>query len=107
MASLWFYKFLIDKRYTHSHVKRDVQETLPFKTMLLGTRYETLSDGILVTDVTGKAILYNTQFSEICEMPLVILESEDDKKWCNGYISKSIEPERFIDHIRQFLPVES
>ena len=72
---------------------------LQFRNLLLTTQQEVSIDGIRIVDEFGKIILYNRRFMEMWEIPPLIIETGSDEQVLQLAISKTTEPEKFIQRI--------
>jgi signal transduction histidine kinase len=70
--------------------RKQAEEALLFKTMLLEAQQETSVDGILAVDNEGHSILFNKRFGEIWKIPRQILDTKDDKKMLE-YVSNQLK----------------
>lgn len=80
--------------------RKQVEEALMFKTMLLEAQTETTIDGILVVDESNRIVLANKQFGLIFGVPAELLNTADDLI-VRKYVMDQVEdPEAFIEEIR-------
>ncbi|MBM4146999.1 MAG: EAL domain-containing protein [Nitrospira sp.] len=75
----------------------ELQKTLS----LLNATIESTRDGILVVDLTGKIISYNTKFVDMWNIPAYILDSRDDSAALNCVLDQLSEPEIFIKKVQE------
>jgi PAS domain-containing protein len=62
---------------------------------LLNATIESTRDGILVVDLTGKIISFNTKFVDMWHIPSYIINSRDDSAALNCVLDQLSEPEIF------------
>lgn len=62
---------------------------------------ESTADGILVVDNKGKVIKTNKLFADLWHIPPAILSSEDDNVLLNFVLNQLIDPEQFLNKVRQ------
>jgi PAS domain S-box-containing protein len=72
---------------------------LKFRNLLLTTQQEVSIDGIRIVDEFGKIISYNRRFMEMWEIPTQIIETGSDEQVLQLAISKTTEPEKFLQRI--------
>ena len=72
---------------------------LQFRNLLLTTQMEVSIDGILIVDEFEKIISFNQRFIEMWEMPSDIIESGSARQVLQGAISKTTDPEIFIQQV--------
>jgi PAS domain S-box-containing protein len=80
--------------------RRQAEEELLRKTMLLEAQSETSIDGILAVSNEGRAILFNKRFGELFKIPQNILESKDDAKMLECALNQLKDSEEFNGKVR-------
>jgi len=68
---------------------------------LLNATIESTRDGILVVDLTGKIISFNTKFVDMWHIPSYIINSRDDSAALNCVLDQLSEPEIFIKKVQE------
>jgi len=86
----------IAKRLGMVAERKQAEEALMFKTMLLEAQAETSTDGILAVDNDGRSILFNKRFGEIWKIPQSVLDTKDDKKMLEYVLKQLKDPGEFI-----------
>jgi PAS domain S-box-containing protein len=76
--------------------RRQAEEALAFKNLILTTQQETSLDGILVVDANGGIISFNRRFVEIWEIPADVAESKSDERVLQSVMDKLAQPEEFV-----------
>jgi hypothetical protein len=72
-----------------SHTEWDI----PFPSSLL--------NGILMTDVDGKAIGYNQKFLQMWQIPSSVIDSQEENYILSYILGQLKEPERFLKEVRE------
>ena len=75
--------------------RKQAEESLSSKTMLLEAQSETSIDGILAVDNEGHTIFFNRRFSELWKIPQHILDSKDDGKMLEYILRQLTDPAEF------------
>ena len=75
----------------------EIQETLS----LLNATIESSRDGILVVDLTGKIMSFNTKFVDMWHIPPYILDSRDDSAALSCVLDQLSDPEIFIKKVQE------
>jgi PAS domain S-box-containing protein len=68
---------------------------------LLNSTLESTADGILVVDKTGKIVKYNQKFAQMWHIPDAILETNDDKAALDYILNQLINPDEFLEKVKQ------
>ena len=79
--------------------RKQAEEALKFKNIMLATQQEVSIDGILVVDEQGKMISFNRRFADIWGIPDDILASQSDEKALKFVLAKLAEPEEFLKRV--------
>lgn len=79
--------------------RKQAEEEIHFKNVLLETQTESSIEGILAVDNEGKVISHNKRFNEIWELPAEIIETKDDKKMIQFVVDRLKNPDAFIEKI--------
>ena len=81
--------------------RKQAEEALEFKNLILTTQQETSLDGILVVDENGGIISFNRRFVEIWEIPSDVAESKSDEQVLQSVMNKLAQPEEFTGKLEQ------
>ncbi len=81
--------------------RKQAEAELEKSLSLLKATLESTADGILVVDGKGEIVQYNQKFAEMWRIPDNILESMDDDIAIRYVKDQLINPDDFINHIRQ------
>gem|GEM_PF-6225334 len=68
---------------------------------LLQSTLDSVTDGVLVVDMTGKIILYNQAFERMWNIPPEVMESKDDKLALDYILSQLEDPQRFLERVEK------
>jgi len=79
--------------------RKQVEEELTFKTLLLEAQSETSIDGILVVDSEGHVLFSNSLFAEIWRIPPTILDSKRDEILLKYVLEQLKYPEEFKNKV--------
>jgi PAS domain S-box-containing protein len=71
------------------------------KTETLRATLESIEEGILVVDASGKIVTYNQKFKEIWRLPESVLASGNDKEAIDFVLDQVSEPDKFVSKIKQ------
>ncbi len=88
-------------------IARDITEKKAYETQLarsislLKATFESTADGILVVDKKGRWSDFNQKFVDIWNIPSLLLEPGKDKEALRYVISTIIDPEKFLDKVRE------
>lgn len=66
---------------------------------LLKSTLESVTDGVLVVDTSGKIVIYNKQFVKMWAIPQNVLDSGDDEKVLDFILDRIKKPKAFIEKI--------
>jgi len=75
--------------------RKQVEEALLIKTMLLEAQSETSIDGILAMDNEGRSILFNKRFGELWKIPQHILDTKDEAVMLECVLKQLKDPDEF------------
>jgi len=81
--------------------RKQAEEALEFKNVILTTQQEASIDGILVVDENGEIISFNRRFVEIWDIPSDIAESKSDEQILKSVMNKLVSPEEFVGKLEQ------
>lgn len=81
--------------------RKKTEEQLEHSLSLVQATIESTADGILVANSNGKITLMNKKFSEMWNIPESILEHKDDEAALKFVLDQLIDPESFIEKIRE------
>ncbi len=80
--------------------RKRAEEEVMRKNSLLAAQQEASIDGILAVDGNDKVILFNRRFVELWNVPLQLVESQDDRsllQWVQGVVA---DPDVFLAKVR-------
>lgn len=80
--------------------RKQAEEKMTFRNVLLFTQMETSLDGILLVDESGKALFFNQRFGDMWGIPAEVLESRSDERMLQLVLEKLVAPEKFLNRIR-------
>jgi PAS domain S-box-containing protein len=85
------------------------ERDLRTKTALLEAQLDSSIDGILVVDGHGKKVLQNQRTIELWKIPPEIAGANDDEKQIHFVVSRTKNPEKFVEKVRYLYahPLES
>ena len=81
--------------------RKQAEEALEFKNVILSTQQETSLDGILVVDANGEIISFNRRFVELWGIPPGVAESKSDEQVLQSVMDKLASPEEFAGKLEQ------
>ena len=81
--------------------RKQAEEALEFKNIILTTQQEASIDGILVVDENGDIISFNRRFVEIWDIPSAIAESKADEQILKSVTNKLAGPGEFVGKLEQ------
>jgi PAS domain S-box-containing protein len=68
---------------------------------LLKAAFESTEDGLLVVDSSGKTVQYNQKFTDMWKIPREISLTGEDNKLLDYVKSELVNPESFLDNVKQ------
>ena len=68
---------------------------------LLQSLLDSVTDGVLIVDLTGKIILYNRQFERMWNIPPDVLESKRDEVALSCILGQLQDPEAFLEKVTE------
>ncbi len=80
--------------------RKQAEETLRFRNVLLSTQQEASIDGILVVDENGKIISSNRQFADMWGISSDIIASKSDERALESVMGKLADPEEFLNKVK-------
>jgi len=80
--------------------RKEVEETLTWKTAFLEAQVNSSLDGVLVIDSRGKTLLRNRGFVDIWKLPQKIVDEKDEKGQWSHTLSRVVHPEAFKEKVR-------
>lgn len=81
--------------------RKQFEQELMFRNVLLSTQQEASIDGILIVDEHDRVLSCNRRFAEMWQIPEEILSQPDDRPFL-AHVSKQVsDPEGFVQRVRQ------
>jgi PAS domain S-box-containing protein len=80
--------------------RKQVDEEIAFKNIILSTEQETSLDGILIVDEKGNILNYNQRFTEIFSIPGHLLASRVDEPVLQHVVAQLADPKAFLARVR-------
>lgn len=80
--------------------RKQAENEISFKNVILSTQQETSPDGILVVDNRGKIISFNQRFKNLWEISDEMIESRDDERVLHSVLEKLQEPDEFLTRVQ-------
>ncbi|MGA2279991.1 MAG: PAS domain S-box protein [Verrucomicrobiota bacterium] len=80
--------------------RKQAEEALQFRNVLLSTQQEASIDGILVVDENGKIISSNRQFADMWGIASDIVASKSDERALESVMGKLADPEEFLNKVK-------
>jgi PAS domain S-box-containing protein len=68
---------------------------------LLRATFESTTDGILAVNQRGKIVSHNQKFAEMWRIPPSVLASEDDEQALAHVLDQLVDPQGFLDKVRE------
>ena len=81
--------------------RKQAEEALEYKNIILSTQQEASLDGILVVDENGEIISFNRRFVEIWDVPSDIADSKSDEQILKSVMNKLVTPGEFVGKLEQ------
>lgn len=79
--------------------RKRAEETLRLKEVEIRAVVESAASGILAVDHTGRVILSNRRFSELWNIPPVLLDTDNDKVLLKYVLDSLSDPEAFLEKV--------
>jgi PAS domain S-box-containing protein len=80
--------------------RKQAEEELVFKNVILSTQQETTLDGILIVDETGRLLHHNHKFSTIWGIPDDLFTSHMDEPVLQYVVGQVADPDAFLSRVR-------
>ncbi len=80
--------------------RRQTQDQLTFKNVLLSSQAEIAHDGILIVDENEKIILFNRRFVELFRLSRELVEQGNDGPVLKRVVEQAADPEGFLKRVR-------
>ncbi|MDD4136938.1 MAG: PAS domain S-box protein [Methanoregula sp.] len=80
--------------------RKQAEEELRFKNVILSTQQETSLDGILIVDESGRILHYNHKFTVIWGIPGSLIASQTDEPVLQYVVGQLADPEAFLSRVR-------
>ncbi|MBN2181150.1 MAG: PAS domain S-box protein, partial [Sedimentisphaerales bacterium] len=81
--------------------RKEAQKKIKSALSLLTATLESTADGILVVDLEGKVVSYNSKFLNLWSISDNIVNSRDDNELLSFVLDQLIDPERFLAEVRR------
>lgn len=81
-------------------LRKEAEEQLEKSFSLIKATLESTEDGILVVDLSGKIVQYNSKFSEMWRIPSEIMASGNDSETIGFVMDQLINPDAFLDKVK-------
>jgi PAS domain S-box-containing protein len=78
-----------------------IEDALKRSEANLSTTLNATADGILAVDCDGKILFYNKRFSDMWNIPEVILDTKDDYALLTHVLTQLLEPELFLKEVER------
>jgi len=104
---VWPIKDEFEKVTSYVHIVKDIterrqaEEELRLKNLILSTQQEASVDGILVVDVNGTIVSSNRRFVEMWSVPLDVIESRSGQRAMQWVMQKLQNPEAVVNKARE------
>jgi two-component system, sensor histidine kinase and response regulator len=79
--------------------RKQAEQELQFRNILLSTQQETSIDGILVVDETSRILSYNRCFVEMWRIPAKLIEDRNDEPVLESVMAQMADPQAFHERI--------
>jgi len=79
--------------------RKRIEDELTRKTEFLEAQKEASLDGLLVVDENGQRVLINNRLIELWHVPQDIVEDKNDQALLDFVVSKTKDPQRFLDKV--------
>jgi PAS domain S-box-containing protein len=80
--------------------RKQTEEDITFKNILLSTQQETSPDGILIVDDNSVILNCNRKFAEIWNIPDELIVSRKDEPLLEYVLGQIVDPETFLSRVR-------
>ena len=80
--------------------RKQAEEEITFKNLLLTTQQETSLDGILIVDEFGKILSFNRNFIELWNIPKDVVATGSDELVIQSVLKKFSDPDTFLARVR-------
>ncbi|QSQ19010.1 PAS domain-containing protein [Pyxidicoccus parkwayensis] len=80
--------------------ERQARERLEHQTSLLRATFDSITDGVIVVDLSRRITAYNKRFQEMWELTDEMLEERDAEKALARAVPLVKDPERFVTRVR-------
>ncbi|GEM_PF-1541393 len=81
-------------------LRKQMEEELHFKNVILFTQQETSIDGILVVNEDNNIVTYNSRFVEMWDIPIGMFEMKDDEPILKSVTGKVADPQAFLQRVK-------
>jgi len=79
--------------------RKEAEDALRLKNILLTTQQETSLDGILIVDENARIINYNQKFVEMWQIPLSLMATGSDEAILRSALGKIADPQSFVKKV--------
>lgn len=80
--------------------RKQAEEELKFRNVILSTQQEASIEGILVVDESGRILSFNRRFCELWNISSEVLETKSDEHALQAVLDNIIDPENFLQKVR-------
>lgn len=80
--------------------RKQAEQELEFKNLILSTQLEASIDGILVVDENGRVLSHNRRFIEMWRIPPGVVERSDDRELIQAVLDQLTDPDAFLERVR-------
>ena len=80
--------------------RKQTEEELKFRNVILSTQQEASIDGILVVDESGRILSFNRRFCELWNIPSELLETKSDERTLQSVLDNIVDPDNFLQKVR-------
>jgi two-component system cell cycle sensor histidine kinase/response regulator CckA len=93
VGRVWSFRDVSERRRTEAELRKALS--------LHNATLDATADGILVVDREGKVLSCNRRFEKMWRIPETLLASRDDAVLLNHVLDQLIEPDAFLEKVRQ------
>lgn len=86
--------------WTNITDRKQAEQELEFKNLILTTQLEASIDGILVVDENGRVLSHNRRFAEMWSIPPGLIQRGDDRELLQAVLHQLTDPEMFLERVQ-------